>query len=222
MTPRTIKSEARSTRRPGRPANASSPLARDKLLDVALLRFSEHGVGATTLRDVATAAGFTPAMVSYYFGDRDALLDAVVAERLLPVLARLHAPLADKNRPLSALLQSFVEALFDTVSLHPWLPQLWVREILTESGSLRWLLIERIGPTLAKGMVAKFRAAQRRGEMRRDIDPQLLMLSLVGQTMFMAAALPLWRQVFDNQKTDLTALRMHVPALLETGWRAQQ
>lgn len=43
------------------------------------------------LRDIAKEAGVTPALVHYYFGDTAQLQEAVVTERLLPVVAKMGA-----------------------------------------------------------------------------------------------------------------------------------
>jgi AcrR family transcriptional regulator len=210
---------APATRRPGRPRRSSDPATRERLLDRAVLQFAERGVAATTLRDLALASGVTPAMVGYYFGNKTTLLDAVIAERLMPVFMALREPLSGDAPSMQQRLERFIDALFDAIEAHPWLPQLWVRDILTQGGALRGLLVDRIGPAIAHGLVAHFKAGRKRGEVCTDIDPQLLMLSVVGQTMFMAAALPLWREVFDNKASGLAALRRHAPLLLERGWR---
>ena len=56
-----------------------SPDVRARLLDAAVLRFSEQGVAGTTVAEIAKHAGVTSAMVHYYFKTKDQLLDAVVA-----------------------------------------------------------------------------------------------------------------------------------------------
>ena len=59
--------------------------------------------------------------------------------------------------------------------------------------------------------------AQAAGQLNPRLDPRLLVPSLVGQTMFLAASAPIWRSVFDAQEIDADALCAHVLALLESG-----
>ncbi|WZB75538.1 TetR/AcrR family transcriptional regulator [Achromobacter insuavis] len=59
---------------------------RDQLLDIATDLFATQGVAATRLAHIAERAGFTSAMLHYYFKSRDQLLDAVVLERVVPVI----------------------------------------------------------------------------------------------------------------------------------------
>src|SRR5687768_11167140 len=79
----------RAPRRVGRPVGESQDL-RSRLLDVAVVRFGRDGVSATTLRDIAREAGVNPALVHYYFGDKAQLLQAVMAERLMPAFGEVR------------------------------------------------------------------------------------------------------------------------------------
>jgi TetR/AcrR family transcriptional regulator len=75
-------------RSPGRPAGETT-LQRERLLDTALAAFSHQGIATSSLRGIASAAGVTPALVNYYFGNKEKLLAAVVEERLIPLLMGL-------------------------------------------------------------------------------------------------------------------------------------
>jgi AcrR family transcriptional regulator len=52
--------------------------ARDELLGRCLTWFTEHGVGDTSLRTLATEVGTSHRMLIYHFGSREGLLAAVV------------------------------------------------------------------------------------------------------------------------------------------------
>ncbi|QOR70233.1 TetR family transcriptional regulator [Ruania alkalisoli] len=65
---------ARSGRRPG--ANDT----REQILRSALTLFSEHGYGGTTIRAVASDAAVDPALVMHFFGSKDQLFAAVLAQ----------------------------------------------------------------------------------------------------------------------------------------------
>src|SRR5271169_5997547 len=83
----TARPRKRSSDRPGRPLADPDRDTRARLLDAATEFFSELGVAATSFTDIARRAGLTPAMVHYYFDDREQLIDAVVDERLVPLIA---------------------------------------------------------------------------------------------------------------------------------------
>lgn len=203
-------------RSPGRP-NADSPDLRERLLDAAIACFVREGIAATSLRTIATEAGVTPALLHYYFGDKAQLQEAVIAERVLPAFQQLREPVLAAGDDVAGLIAGFVTGVGRLVAAHPWLPPLWVREVLCEGGALRDVLFERIGPQLPQMMAARFAQAQARGELNEDLDPRLLMVSLVGLTLFPAAGAPIWRRLLQADDLDFDVLRRHTLALLDRG-----
>ncbi len=208
-------------RRPGRPRQAQ-PDQRDRLLDAALACFAQRGIAATSLRDIAREAGVTPAMMNYYFGSKQRLHDAVVETRIMPLIGELRGRVDLAGDDPGALILGFVQGAHAIVARHPWLPALWVREVLSEGGALRDVLVNRIAPQVPRLLAERLAAAQRRGQINPDLDPRLLVVSLVGLTFFPLAATPIWTQLFAADDLDADALLRHTSALLMGGVSAPQ
>jgi AcrR family transcriptional regulator len=216
----------RKTRTPGRPGADSADL-RARLLDAAVTCFARKGIAATSLRAIATEAAVTPALLHYYFGDKAQLQEAVVEERLMPLFAELRGPLQQAGGDPGALVAGFVAGIGALVQRHPWLPSLWVREVLSEGGALRELLVGRVAPQIPLMLAERFAGAQRAGRLNPDLDPRLLVVSLVGLTLFPAAGAPIWQRIFAGgveadpanalPPLDAGVLRRHTLALLERG-----
>ncbi len=215
-----VKKPANATkprrRAPGRPA-ADALDQRASVLDAALACYVRQGIAATSLREIALEAGVTPALLHYYFGDKSQLLEAVVQERALPVFAMVRERLQQAGDDVADIVAAFVQGIAEAVRRHPWWPQLWVREVLCEGGALRDLLVTRIAPDMARLMAARFAQAQEAGRLNADLDPRLLVPTLVGLTLFPAAGAPIWRQMFDAQDLDMRDVRRHALALLDRG-----
>ena len=207
---------AQPKRAPGRPV-ADSPDLRLRLLDAALICFARAGMAATPLRAIAAEAGVTPAMLHYYFGDKTQLQQAVIEERLLPTFARMRETLMQTDGDVAALIAAFVRGIEALVTEHPWLPSLWVREVLCEGGALREFMVSQIAPKLPLMLAQRFATAQGQGRINADLDPRLLVVSLIGLTMFPAAGAPIWRRIFDADDIDAATLRRHTIALLDRG-----
>jgi AcrR family transcriptional regulator len=205
-----------AARLPGRPG-ADSPELRPRLLDAALACYVRDGVAATSLRAIAREADVTPALLHYYFGDGGQLLQAVVDERLAPAFESLRETLPMDAADVASLIAAFVRGIGAIVARHPWLPALWVREVLCEGGALRDFLLQRIGPRMPLLLAQRFAEAQRRGALNADLDPRLLVVSLIGLTLFPAASAPIWRSLFGAGDIDAEALRAHTIALLDRG-----
>jgi TetR/AcrR family transcriptional regulator len=205
-------------RAPGRPAAADKPDLRERLLDAAIVCYARQGIAATSLRAIATEAGVNPALLHYYFGDKEQLQEAVSNERLLPVFLSLRESVLGQDADVFDLIGGFVAGVGRIVAEHPWLPSLWVREVLCEGGALREsILFKKIGPVLPQALAKRFAQAQAEGRINADLDPRLLMVSLIGLTLFPAASAPIWRFMFDAEDLDLDAQRRHALALLDRG-----
>lgn len=78
------------------PAAASSPPAdtRERILAAARQLVIERGGPGLAVREVARRVGLTPMAIYRHFADRDALLEAVIAEARLRLLVRLQAALS--------------------------------------------------------------------------------------------------------------------------------
>jgi TetR/AcrR family transcriptional regulator len=212
------KKKARTRRRrPGRPPADQANL-RERLLDAAVERFTATSIAATSLRSIAVAAGVTPAMVHYYFGSKEKLLEAFITERILPEIATLAASVRAAGEDPRALITAFVHGLHTAVVHCPWLPALWLREVIGDHGALREMLFEHIAERVPRVLVQRFAALQKEGAVSADLDPRLLVVSLVGLTLFPLAAQSIWRPLFDAHDVDVAALERHTLALLDHGF----
>lgn len=203
-------------RRPGRP-RADEANQRERLLDAAVVCFAGDGIAATSLRTIALKAGVTPALVHYYFGSKEQLVEAFIAERMTPVAAALRESLLAAGPDPRALMAAFVRGMHDLVARFPWWPALWVREVLNEKGALRDVLLKQIAPQVAQLVAGALADAQKRGELAPDLDPRLTMVSLMGLTMMPLAAEHIWRRVFAADDIDRDVLLRHTLALLDHG-----
>ena len=214
--PRREGGRRKSGRPPGRPTLHSGLYAREKLIDAATELFAKQGVAATTFALIAQRAELTPAMLHYYFNDRDQLLDAVVTERLAPLIVGVWGPVTAGAAPADILL-GVVERMLAGIEKMPWVPSTWMREVLNEDGLLRgrvvrYLPFEKIG--ILSQSVAKAQAA---GAANAEIDPGLIVFSLIGLVMMHMATINLWAEIFGRKPPDREALSRHITGLLIHG-----
>jgi TetR/AcrR family transcriptional regulator len=211
-----MSSPARQKRSPGRPAKARGD-QRQRLLDVAVTLFSRNGVAETPLSAIARRARVTPALMHYYFGNREQLLDALMDERIAPLVMQVGMRLAQAGGQPAALVRAFVTTMMTMLAENPWLPPLWVREVLTDNGALRERLLKRIAPQIAPMLAKRFADAKQQGALNPGLDPKLTVVSLIGLTLFPLAAQSIWRRLLDADDIDTQTLINHTLALLGSG-----
>jgi len=184
---------------------------------VALELFARQGIAATPLNAIARRARVTPALLHYYFGSRERLLDALMEERFQPLLDTLRSHLSAHADAPGAQIGTFVRDVLQILAANPWLPPLWLREVLSEGGLLRERLIRHIAQPIAPMLGEAVARAQARGAINRDLDPRLLVVSLIGLTLFPLAARSIWTRIFDADDIGPDELARHTLALLERG-----
>lgn len=197
----------------GRPPQGTALDARQQLLDAALTLFAEHGVAGTTIAGIAARAGVTPAMVHYYFSSRDRLLDAVVQERLREIVTGVWSPVVETTEVVP-MLRGLVQRIVTATEVHPWLPSLWLREVVSEGGRLRERLMRILPFESVRHLIGAVAGAQRRGEVSPRLEPRLVLLSVIGLTFLPLATIRLWRALPMLQGVEREDVARHAEALL--------
>ncbi|WP_336603819.1 TetR/AcrR family transcriptional regulator [Agromyces seonyuensis] len=101
----------RAKRPTGRRAGDSG--TRDAILDAARDLFAARGYDGASVRAIATAAGVDPALIRHFFGDKDGLFAATMADRtVIPARIAEHLqgdPATAGNRIVDAYLRMWEE-----------------------------------------------------------------------------------------------------------------
>ena len=199
----------------------TGPDVRAKLLDAAVRLFAEQGVAGTTVAEIAKRAGVTSAMVHYYFKTKDQLLDAVVAEKLVGEFIAFIEGELDRGAPDPlVLVEQLVWRIVEASDAWPWLPPLWVREVISQGGALREKLIQRVDLGKPERFKAGIAAAQKAGRVNAGINPQLTFMSIMALTMLPLSMAKDWDRIPLIGRVSKQELGRHVVALLKHGLAA--
>lgn len=226
LDPPAPRRRARGPRRPGRPraVGADEEQVRERLLEAATELAAVQGFETCGLREIAARARVSPAMISYYFGDREGLGEALhqraferVAER---VRGRIEATDFDRKDGLEELVQILVTAM----TADPWLPKLIASEILAHGASpLRSRLFRDLNGGPLRAMIHWLEAEQRAGRLRAEFDPRWLAISVASLCCFPFLILPMIGKDLDLApgKHFAEQLTAHAQQLLAEGLRTR-
>lgn len=121
------------------------------VLDAASAHLTAHGIGGTTVDDVAAAAGVSRATVYRYVGGKDDLVQAVIAREFANVLDRAGAAIARSATATEAVADAVTEALL-AVEENPLLARLTSGDLVetlphatVDSAPLVSVAVERLG-----------------------------------------------------------------------------
>jgi AcrR family transcriptional regulator len=213
-TQRRRRAKTRSRGRP--PVHADSDV-RSALLDAASKLFLKHGFERVTARQIAVAAGTTPAMIHYYFGNKLGLFRAMLERAIGPVRELIAGALANADAGVDPTM--LIGMHMRTAAANPWIATLIVNEVLAEKGRFRTTFIRDIAGRQAPLVMQLLQRARADGKLRKDLDVRLAALSLMSLCMFpflaRAVAGPVLGLKFDDE--EIERLVAHTARLFSAG-----
>jgi TetR/AcrR family transcriptional regulator len=141
---------------------------RARILEAAAAEFGAKGYAAARTSDIAARAGVNKQLISYYFGGKEGLY-----KELATSWHGTAAEMASQEQPLDAVLASFVAT---TLTDHG---RVWAWSNLADDSP-------STDQEFLRAQVDQLRDRQAAGELPADLDPGLLLLTLMA-----AAAAPL-------------------------------
>jgi AcrR family transcriptional regulator len=160
---------------------------RRALVDAAARLFADRGVEATTMDDIARAAGMSRTSVFNYFGYKEMILCEIGARYVQEVSGPV---LQDLDRPPDELFQEIAEKLADLATREPALIAAVARETNHPDPERRRKAQETMGyPAVVNQMLDRFEAqgALRHPEQRELYADQLV--DLMAGTLVRAAGI---------------------------------
>ena len=118
---------------------------RNRILAAAKSEFAAHGLRGVSVRDIATGAKTTAAMINYYFGGKQGLYHEVVEQALGPLLVRLGGVMQEASGE-DDLAPRLSVLYFDFLSKERELQQLLLREVLDSSEVLPAIVLRHLVP----------------------------------------------------------------------------
>jgi TetR/AcrR family transcriptional regulator len=207
---------ARKRRGRGRPTTENAEDVREKLLEAARELFPRYGYRGVSSRQIGAAAGVNFAMIRYYFGGKPGLYREMLQGALQPASQTLDAMSAPHSGPQ---LAQTLENVTRVWAANPWVAGFVVREVLAPDGPMRAMFLrefpERLAPVVERMVEGEIAA----GKLRADLDPRLLVLSIVSLAVFPFLALPLTSRVFGvrNDEEFVGRFLRHTADLLARG-----
>lgn len=209
-------------RRPRRSTPTTGSPVREAILAAARRLFAENEFKAVTTKRIADAAGVTTAMIHYYFGEKVALFEAVIAEIVDPTFEQAQAQVKAGA--------SFEEILANTWQIqermlvaYPWLPALLVRATLSDNKAMQKRFAEKFAQSRTAFLAAIIERDKRAGRLRTDFDPLLMSISLVSLFQYPLLAAALKTKLFGMVLTPelLRRLGEHNQRLIMDGIRSK-
>jgi len=165
------------------------------IIQTAEKLFSVTGFDGTSVRDIAHEAGVNVAMISYYFGSKDKLLEAVFEHKTNRMRLKVENLIQDKDLTNQEKVNTLIEDYVEKFMCQPQFHKIMLREQLDDKqGGIAGMITElkkRNFATIKK----LIQDGQRTGEFKRHIDIALMMATMVGTVSQMLISERFYREV---------------------------
>jgi TetR/AcrR family transcriptional regulator len=168
------------------PKNLST---RELILDSAQQLFGRKGLEATTIKQIGAESGLNPALLYYYFADKQNLYRAILQRIGEGLIARGGAALLTAATPPEAI-RALVLAQMQFLLANPDAPKLIIRELLDHEARHAEAMILQVASGIFQRLCAVIEAGQRAGEFRPDLEPKFAAVSTISQVIYFTIARP--------------------------------
>jgi AcrR family transcriptional regulator len=169
------------------------------ILDVAQQLFADQGFAGTSVRDIAKGADVNIAMISYYFGSKEKLLEAIFKRHAEVVRLQLESILnkvtLSPTQKVEHLVDHYIDKYFSKQNFH----RLVMREQLSSkenpiASMLAEMKVQNMN--LIKQLIAE---GQKKGDFKKNIDIPLMMATMLGTTNQLMTTQAFYRKVNNLQ-----------------------
>lgn len=181
-----------------------------QIMEVAEALFADKGFNGTSVRDIADKAGVNLAMISYYFGSKDKLLEAIFEHRgdttkliLEDLVSKAGVTSMDK---MNMLIDHYLQKISSQQCFH----RLMVREqSVNNSGPIAEMImkLKRQNLEVVKKLITE---GQKKGEFRKNIDTPLLMITMLGTANQLITSQHYYKQLNNLQDMPEAEFQKHL------------
>lgn len=151
-----------------------------QIISTAEKLFANRGFDGTSVRDIAEEAGVNIAMISYYFGSKEKLMQAVFKERTSYIRQKVELLLKDESlAPLEkfyALADYYIERIVQKQHFH----KIMVYEQMREKNPALMEMITGVKKENSESITKLIKDGQKKGVFKKEVDVIMLMNTLIG------------------------------------------
>jgi len=194
-----------------------------QILEVAETLFAEKGFDGTSIRDISKVAKINVAMVSYYFGSKEKLLESLILFKTSGLKEKL-VNLIDENLTPVEKINKLIELYINRLDCNRGIYRILHFELTSKKRVLDFQSFSEIKKSNLKSLQLIIQEGQAKGVFRKDIIIPLITPTILGTYFHFQMNKPFFEELlnlkteesFNNYiKTDLTKhIQQTIKALL--------
>lgn len=153
------------------------------ILQVAESLIAEKGFEATSIREISKRANINLAMVSYYFGSKEKLLEALFNYRTEDTRIRLESVFQENEKSVIEKLQTIADIYTDKVFKHSHFHKIMLKETAHIESPILFEFIKKIKLNTRETINRLLEEGKRTGEINENVTPDHVISLIIGSTV---------------------------------------
>jgi len=181
-----------------------------QIMETAEILFAEKGFNGTSVRDIAEKANVNLAMISYYFGSKDKLLEALFGYRGDIYKMKLESMIGNNEMTSLEKMNTLIDHYIDKIMQQQCFSRIMVREqVLNHTGNTAELIFQM--KKRNQELISKLiHQGQKRGEFKKSIDIPLMMATLIGTANHLIATQHYYKELNNLQSMSDEDFQKHL------------
>lgn len=194
-----------------------------QILEVAETLFAEKGFDGTSIRDISKIANINVAMISYYFGSKDLLLESLIKYKTIGLKEQLTNLMVENLEPL-AKIDRLIELYINRINCNKGIYRIMHFELSSKKNESIHMYFNDLKKANLLSVQQIINEGQEKGIFRKDVIIPLITPTIIGTFFHLQMNKDFYEDILglntDTQynnfiKTDLTKhIQQTIKALL--------
>ena len=171
------------------------------ILQVAEKLFAEHGFDGTSIRMISKEAGINVAMVSYYFGSKESLLEKLIIFRTSDLKLKLENVLKTEASPIIKI-ENYVNLYIEKMNCNKNLYQILHTEISSPKRAIDLKAFSEVKKNNLETLKNIIELGQNQKIFKKDINVALITPMILGTYFHFHSNKPFFKDLL-NLKTEV-------------------
>lgn len=151
-----------------------------QIIETAERLFAERGFDGTSVRDIAEVAGINVAMISYYFGSKEKLMEALFEMRVGAIHTRIENLIRDETLSPIEKVNKLIDEHIDRVMQKQCFHKIMVGVLVTNKNPAILEAANKVKIRSAEVIGELIRDGQKKGIFKKKVDIILMMNTMFG------------------------------------------
>lgn len=181
-----------------------------QIMEVAEKLFAESGFDGVSVRDIADRADVNLAMISYYFGSKEKLFEAMFKYRSEFFKLQLENMIKDKSLSPMEKVETLIDHYIDKLLSQQCFHRIMVREQMMKHNGVISALIHALKIRNQELIKQLIHEGQRKGEFRKNVDIPLMMMTMIGTVSQLITTQHYYREMNGLQSLSNEEFQKHI------------